>query len=214
MEMRPLIPLLACALLPLAAPAQAIDLEQPPARWQAIFAALTVRDAMTVDFTEFRRNPFHRHVARHAGTIRWAPELGLSISYGGSDPLVVRIHADAVHLHRAGGSERLRGGADQRALMQMFGRLFAWDRAWLARSFAARGEIDAADNWTLRLNPADTALAQGLVALTLEGAGPCLRRILVGLPGGRSVDIRLAEPAFQPNFPEDVLHAAFPATDD
>jgi hypothetical protein len=201
------------AALP-ASGSQAIDPVDPPEAWQPVFERLRVTLPMTVEFTEARRNPFHRMARQFRGTVRWDPQLGLSIQYHEPTEMTIWIAADGLVIVRGGKVMQTELGRDHAELMQLFARIFAWDTAWLGERFRFDGEMADAGDWQLDLQVKDVGLKASLSAISLVGDAAALREIGLNLSGGRTARMTLADAVFSEAFSPEARAQAFPQSND
>lgn len=193
---------------------QAVDPVAPPAAWQPVFERLQVTQPMMVEFTEARRNPFHRMARQFRGTVRWDPQLGLSIQYHEPTEMTIWIAPDNLVIVRGGKVMRTELGRDHAELMQLFARIFAWDTAWLGERFRFEGEMAEAGDWQLDLHVKDVGLKASLSAISLAGDASALRAIGLNLSGGRTARMTLADAVFSEAFCPEVKAHAFPESHD
>lgn len=214
MELRYLCLLILWLAAPLMCKGEPLDLVRPPAEWLPLFEQLQVKQPMQVEFTELRRNPFHRVARRFIGTVRWDPALGLSIQYREPTEMVMRISEQGLVVIRGGKAVQAELGRDQEELLLLFARIFAWDAGWLQQRFEVDGELQPAGDWRLDMRVVSDALKGSLWSLVLEGELGKLRGIGLSLSGGRTVRMRMEEARFIEAFCPEILAEAFPSIDE
>lgn len=190
-----------------------LDLLAPPPAWQELFDILRIEQSMTAAFTEWRRNPFHRAPRRFRGELFWDPQHGFSLHYFEPTPMVIWISPNDIVVLRGRSAQRMDLGGEHQELMELFGRIFRWDMAWLDQRFAFAGDWQNGNQWQLQLSRRDGQLAALPAVITLRGVAGALQSLNFSLSGGRSVDMRMETPHFHPAFDTETLNRAFPDHD-
>jgi hypothetical protein len=163
--------------------------------WRTLFAELAPKGSRESSFVERRYFPFRRQPVVLTGEIRIAPGLGLSLDYLTPEPRILIADRRGLLMRDGRGHERaVPGGFRARESVSALIDILRFDVPALRRDFVIHG-LRADGNWTLAFVPRDPALAGGLSAVTVSGAGAVPaeidlvrsadRRVVIDLRGAR-----------------------------
>jgi hypothetical protein len=188
-----------------------VSLDNPTEAWRRVLDRLSDDAPLRATFEEFRSIPSRNRPIRFMGTIRWAPELGLSLAYQEPKPLGVHIFEDAMYISVPGKSLKVIKGRKRKEAMTLFPRLFAWDTAWLAEHFITQGVFADDGSWHLSMVPVDDQVAGAVSKIILRGGEVGLHEIVLELKADKVVQIKMLEQIRPALFTEEERRSAFPA---